>query len=413
MSDIHCRNPPGPEELFLKGKDAEQPIDDSAHDLGSPLPPGPDLGCHQVGHRNSHAAQPPGHPEVKIGRIRKNGEFRPARPGSLDKAPELLVNAGDMVNDLNQPDYRQALPPDDGLHSRFPQTGTRAAEEVEVRMTAPQFLDEKRGIAVARSLSSGDQDCVARTHLFSSVPRGVSKFPILTPTGWRYKLVGVTTEQHVQSYLEQPKRYFNIDGLGEIGIGIMMLGFALVGWLQVTSPKSSLWNGSWGMPAFLAFVFLMSVGIDRGTKFLKKRITYPRTGFVQYRQTAKTIVITFVWSGACGALFTWIMAKGRHINFAALTGLAIAASYAYGIARSVRWKWFIVATLAAGSLAISCLPPEILARWIPNGGAGKKSLVETMRLWLVEAVFIGATMLVSGGITLCRYLRRTQAPGNE
>jgi hypothetical protein len=219
----------------------------------------------------------------------------------------------------------------------------------------------------------------------------------------------VRAQEQIQSYLEQPRRYFNIDGLGEIGIGVMMLGYALIGWLQVSTPRDSLWNGPYGVLALLGYVGLMALGIDRGTKFVKSRITYPRTGFVAYRRGARSYIVTLIVSGAGAAVFAFLAMKGR-LNVAAVAGVVMVPAYAHGIARTVQWKWLIVGILAAGSLGIACVSPGWITSFAPASATSPKFLRDMMGSWLPEATFIGATMLVSGGITLYQYLRHTQAP---
>jgi len=63
----------------------------------------------------------------------------------------------------------------------------------------------------------------------------------------------------LQDYLRRPKRYANIDGTGEIYMGLMILGFALLGYLQTILPKDSMWstNGFAG----LLFMYLVLVPV--------------------------------------------------------------------------------------------------------------------------------------------------------
>ena len=75
-----------------------------------------------------------------------------------------------------------------------------------------------------------------------------------------------------------------------------------------------------------------------------------------------------------------------------ICGIALAAAYAYEIARGVRWKWTVVLVLACGSLAVSVLGWDFY-EW---GWIG--------RLY----AFFGLAWVVSGGITFCLYLRHTQ-----
>ena len=207
----------------------------------------------------------------------------------------------------------------------------------------------------------------------------------------------MATQEQVQSYLEQPKRYYNIDGLGEISIGVMMLGFALISWLQASTPKVSLWNRQ---SSFFVCAALMLIVIDHGAKAGKKRITYPRTGFVEYRRDAKARMAPMVLGAVTAAAFGFLMKYGR-VNPAAVAGMIV-----------VQWKWLTVAVLAVGSGAIASLPTGLLASIARDAVAGPKSRFtpDMVGSWLIEALFIGATIGVSGGITLLRYLRETQAP---
>jgi hypothetical protein len=216
----------------------------------------------------------------------------------------------------------------------------------------------------------------------------------------------MTTHEQVQAYLEQPKRYYNIDGVGEISIGVMMLAYCLNSWMQALTPGNSVWHRMW---FFLLYVVLMVGVIHFGAKFLKQRITYPRTGFVEYRRNAKArIVPTVLVVATTSAVVTLLIS--RHVNPAAMTGLILVPTYAYGFGRTVPWKWWVVAVMAAGSLAIASLPTGLLESIAHDSTAGLRVPPGTVASWLLESLFVGASYLVSGAIALCLYLSRTQAP---
>ena len=48
--------------------------------------------------------------------------------------------------------------------------------------------------------------------------------------------------QQVQALLNRPRAYYNIDGIGEISIGLMSLGFLSLFWMQIHSSLHSFWN---------------------------------------------------------------------------------------------------------------------------------------------------------------------------
>ena len=213
----------------------------------------------------------------------------------------------------------------------------------------------------------------------------------------------MTTEQQVQSYLDQPKRYYNIDGLGEISVGAMLLGFAFLGMLQVFTGKHSFWNQPWGMvPLLLMFLLL-----DRGTKYFKRHVTYPRTGFVQYPTGPRAWLFPLLLSFTTSALFGFLLIR-RQVNIGAALGILMVPAYAYGFARSVPWKWWIVAAMAAGTVVIIALPSEWTS--FAQNLTGPKFPPELLGTWLIEATFFAGAMLVSGAITLARYLQQTHVP---
>ena len=212
----------------------------------------------------------------------------------------------------------------------------------------------------------------------------------------------------VGNLLARPRLYYNIDGLGELGGSIMCLGYALLLWLLMRSPADSVWHRT----SFFAFVALMLL-IHYGTKAVKTRITYPRTGFVEYRRRWNTSAI----AAAGGALATAGLAVAfrRHWDismFASLTGLGFAAAYGYNFAGAVRWKWVIVGAMAVASFVIAFLPADVL------GTLGSESPAHADRAKLLGTILLslmvyGTMLLISGGISFWLYLRHSQAPAQE
>ena len=215
----------------------------------------------------------------------------------------------------------------------------------------------------------------------------------------------------IESLLQRPKFYNNIDGVGELGIGFMFLGFALLTWLQAHSPGGSLWHKVY---VVLPLIFLMASIVDQGSKAIKRHVTYPRTGFVGYkrRETIRLAAISFVVSAlvAAGLAFAahshW--AIGDHMGLttpAALIGLVFAAAYTYGVARSVGWKWAVAGTIAICSVVIALLPADMLGAL-----AGDSSGAGAVGAWLLSLLAYGTIVLISGSISFVLYLRHTQPP---
>jgi hypothetical protein len=201
----------------------------------------------------------------------------------------------------------------------------------------------------------------------------------------------------IGSLLERPKAYYNIDGVGELGIGFMLLCYTLFKWIQAHAPQHSIWDQAW---VFWIYFGLMLSIIHYGSKAIKERITYPRTGFVEYRKRDtfwRPFFIAMAVSALSVGLFLTRRAHWDMTTLALLIGLYLAASYAYGFARRVRWKWAVACAMACGSVTIALLPAD-------RSWAGAFEL--SMPLY-------GALFMVSGGISFWLYLRHTQAPAQD
>ena len=154
----------------------------------------------------------------------------------------------------------------------------------------------------------------------------------------------------IGSLLERPKAYYNIDGVGEMGIGFMLLSFGLLGWFQVHAPLHSAWHSMW---VLFIWVGLMLLIVNYGSTAIKHRITYPRTGFVEYRKRDAVWLPAFIGAAVAAPISVGAsFALRGHWDMTApvlLFGLFLAAVYAYGFARTVRWKWAVACAMAWGS----------------------------------------------------------------
>ena len=221
----------------------------------------------------------------------------------------------------------------------------------------------------------------------------------------------------IESLLQRPKLYNNIDGVGELGMGFMLLGFALLQWLQANSPRNSMWHKVY---VVLPLILLMAAIIDWGSKAIKGHITYPRTGFVEYKKRDNVWIaaIAFVTSAlvAAGLAFAarshWSI--GSHLGLTtpgALVGLAFAAAYAYGVARAVHWKWAVVGAISACSVVIAMLPADWAGAIVGSPSNAGPFSPGNVGAWLLSILTYGAILLFSGVISFVLYLRHTQPPG--
>lgn len=215
----------------------------------------------------------------------------------------------------------------------------------------------------------------------------------------------------VANLVHRPRLYYNVDGLGELGIGVMCLGCALLWWLLANTAADTVWH-----KGAIFFFFALIAVIHFGTKAIKERITYPRTGFVAYRKRDRRI--TAMIAAPVGALVVFGLAmvvRGHWdvTGVALLFGPALAASYAYGFARASGWKWIVVVVMLLASVAIALLPPSTLAALASDSGSGRPILTRAFGTLLVTLIVYGAVLMISGAVSFWLYLRHTQAPAQE
>ena len=121
------------------------------------------------------------------------------------------------------------------------------------------------------------------------------------------------------------------------GLDYLAWDVGLLDWLQVSYPTTYLWHRWWGM---LWFWVIIAV-IHYGSKAIKTHITYPRTGYVEYRRRKSTRMSALVlgcitallaaWAATYAARSHWYIG-GPHWGMTtpvALFGLLYAAVYAY------------------------------------------------------------------------------------
>lgn len=210
----------------------------------------------------------------------------------------------------------------------------------------------------------------------------------------------------VRSLLHRPRAYYNIDGVGELGMGVMCLAWALLWWMDVHTPADSLWHQ---MYFFLIYVGLLSLVLHYGSKAIKKHITYPRTGYVEYRK-GRMRWLAFVTGALASIGFAVAIRRHWGTTPVLLFGLFTAGAYVYHLARSVRWKWAVVWAIVLGSFAIALLPAEALEAVAKGQGEDSAQLIGAFLLFLI---FYGVLALISGGISFWLYLRHTQPPAQE
>lgn len=186
--------------------------------------------------------------------------------------------------------------------------------------------------------------------------------------------------------------YFYDDGLVEMALGLLFIAVGL--WLV-------LWSGL-ASPGFLGL--LLAIGLPllifggallfkRLIRKLKERITYPRTGYVSYRQNQPDRGRWLFIGTALLLTLLAVLLPGSFNQMSVMVGALLGVILIYmGYRVEVR-RFYLV-----GFVAI-----------ILGFGLAQTGLEEVLALGLL---FIGAgvTLLIAGAMTLILYLRRHPAP---
>ncbi|HEX2978788.1 MAG TPA: hypothetical protein VHO48_00860 [Anaerolineaceae bacterium] len=199
----------------------------------------------------------------------------------------------------------------------------------------------------------------------------------------------------IQDTIQRTQRYWYIDGVSEIAIGVVILVMALfylvIGLLDPGSVSAFIVGI--GQPVIILIGWWFS---GKAVRAVKERLTYPRTGYVAYRsEKAKRKVSRFLISCliAAGTIVLLTLVTSRisqyllpTISAAVICAAVLFSGYRFGL---TRFYLLGIYTLLAG----------ILTSWLQLSDS------------FSSALFFGLFALgwiVSGGLTLIHYLRSTQ-----
>lgn len=205
----------------------------------------------------------------------------------------------------------------------------------------------------------------------------------------------------IDNIIHRTQRYWYVDGLAELAVGLLLA--LLSGYFILQAQIKSLpLNPVLANLALLAALLLVVLIFRAGLQAVKARVTYPRTGYVAYprRQTGP------LWQRY--GLTAWIV----------LTSLAMVV-LATRLHSTPAWTPFLMGTvtgltLLAVSVRFQLLRMALLAFALVLIGAFLSLINPGEPLASVlYAIAGGVCFLISGGITLVRYLRSTQPPAEE
>ncbi len=199
---------------------------------------------------------------------------------------------------------------------------------------------------------------------------------------------------NVDDLMRRTKSYWYEDGLVEILSGLFFLAVALLLLAEWVAPERSLMKAL-AAPAFMVITIVWILVGRRVTSWLKERITYPRTGYVAYKQQKKS-------NATARAISAGVIGAG--------VAMAVVGGYLYSqdIAR------LIPLIMGAGvALLLFRIGSElglvryyVLAVWSLLSGAALAWLTNDMSLSIaLFYVMLGLAIVLGGTMTMFRYLR--------
>ena len=199
----------------------------------------------------------------------------------------------------------------------------------------------------------------------------------------------------INDYVKRPMRYENVDGLGDLFFGVLWAMLMLLTLFHSTAPSGSVWHRN---TTFFVSAVALAVAYLYGYTALKRRITYPRTGYVKYRPNRITIRIAIAGLTAVAIAIAAVFLLRHMASYPPnMVKMAFASAgwglfYAFTTRMDSVWRWVVL-------LALLVIPPAVTT--LPMGP-----------LWSDTLPFVlqGLIFAISGLIALALYLRRSPAP---
>jgi peptidoglycan/LPS O-acetylase OafA/YrhL len=197
-------------------------------------------------------------------------------------------------------------------------------------------------------------------------------------------------QPNLDDVARRSQKYWDVDGLPELMMGLLWMLWGGAWLLGDALPDDWRANAVWTtLPALLA---LSGVAAIWATKQLKQRLTFPRTGYVDWKEPSRSARLMAAGVAMVIAMVLVAVATNRdtRIEHAAAPLLGVILSLAFVVA-SVRQRAPHYLALAGVALVLALVFGALGAGWASVN-------------WMFVA--LGAASAVLGGVRLVLFLRR-------
>jgi hypothetical protein len=214
----------------------------------------------------------------------------------------------------------------------------------------------------------------------------------------------MTTNDPLVNAERTARRYWNVDGLAEIYAGCFFLLVPLLNFLWQQTSIAPVWLALGGIGALTCIVALNRTIIIA----IRRRLTYPRTGYVSFRRPRRgkeeagiaLILIALV------AIFVFMAFTTDWLGgLTAISGITIGVIDLYLGRMTDLPRFYFLAGLSIAAGIILGLVEPTFGPFVPMGGA--------MEVFAYLFGIIGVGYLITGGVTLVKYVRENPTPAPE
>jgi len=199
----------------------------------------------------------------------------------------------------------------------------------------------------------------------------------------------------IDDIVKHTYRYFYDDGLVEMAVGLLFVavGLVLLAWQGFDYSPLVTIIVVVGLPAVVIGGAYL---IKRLVREMKQRITYPRTGYVAYRQGEPSKGRWFIPLAAFALVVASLFLPEAFMRMSAMVGALLAVVLIFMGYRVGLWRFYAVGVIA--------LVSGVALAW--------SDVVELIAVSLTFAI-TGVALFLVGALAFAGYLRRHPEPHEE